>query len=112
MASYRKYCGTSKFFRTKDITAPILLTETFVKEKNVAKDGEPEKIRLAAYFHESLKALVLNTSNCEVLAELAGTDEIEDWKDIPVELYVDPDVRYGGKRVGGIKLRQPEAKAY
>jgi hypothetical protein len=46
-------------------------------------------------------------ANCEILAEITGTDDPNEWKDVPLQLYVDPDVPYGGKKIGGIRIRKP-----
>jgi hypothetical protein len=46
-------------------------------------------------------------ANAEALTEITGTDDYEQWSDIPIQLYVDPDVKYGGKKTGGIRIRKP-----
>jgi hypothetical protein len=49
----------------------------------------------------------MNMSNCDVLFEMTGSDDPEEWIGTRVELYADPDVTYAGKRVGGVRLRDP-----
>ena len=49
----------------------------------------------------------MNTANCETLTEITGTDDPNEWKDLALQLYVDPDVTYGGKKIGGIRIRKP-----
>jgi hypothetical protein len=37
---------------------------------------------------------------------MTGTDDPNEWKDVALQLYVDPDVKYGGKKIGGIRIRE------
>ncbi len=60
------------------------------------------------YFHDA-KPLVLNKENWQTIADLYG-DESDDWAGHWIEVYVDPSVRFGGKRVGGIRVK-PETPA-
>ena len=41
----------------------------------------------------------------ETLEEITGSDDTDDYSNTGVEVYVDPNVKYQGKRCGGIKLR-------
>ena len=50
--------------------------------------------------------LVLNDTNLEALEEAFGPDS-DDAIGGQVILFVDPDVRYGGQRVGGIRIKLP-----
>ncbi len=61
---------------------------------------------MVAYFEGLSKGLVLNTANGETLLEITGTDDPNEWKDVALQLYVDPDVKYGGKKIGGIRIRK------
>ncbi len=69
------------------------------------KVGEEKYLRLITYFASLDKALVTNITNGEILAEIAGSTDTDDWVGAHVEIYVDPNVGFGGKRTGGIRLR-------
>lgn len=59
-----------------------------------------------AYFIEPIKPLVLNATNSKVVKMFAGGSPfVEDWKNIPVELYIDENVKMKGETVGGIRIR-------
>ena len=109
MPSYHKY-RSSKFLKKDDFGHPVVATVESVKEENVAQDGEPKKVKLVAHFDELDRGLILNVSNCEVLAELAGSDETEQWSGAVVELFNDKEIRFQGKKTGGIRLRKPIAQ--
>ena len=64
-----------------------------------------------AYFKEKgVKPMVLNATNAKVVRGFAGGSPfVEDWNNIPVRLYIDPNVRMKGDTVGGVRvnLQQP-----
>ena len=49
--------------------------------------------------------LLLNKENTRNLIEGFGTDETDDWVGRTFEAYYDPSVTFGGKRVGGLRVR-------
>jgi hypothetical protein len=105
--SFRKFVGNTTYLKKEDLPEPVDTTLLWIKEEKVTAPGKDAKTRLVAYWDGLTKALVLNTANCETLAELTGTDDYEKWVDVRVQLYVDPDVKYGGKKTGGIRIRIP-----
>lgn len=66
-----------------------------------------------AYFVESIKPWVLNSTNAKVIKRFAGGSAyVESWKNIPIELYIDPTVSIKGETTGGIRIKpnQPNKK--
>lgn len=59
---------------------------------------------------ESEKDLVLNKTNLKLLASAYG-DSSDDWNGKPIVVFHDPSVSYGGRLVGGLKIKVPTAKA-
>lgn len=60
-----------------------------------------------AYFVEPIKPLVLNATNSKMVRGLSGgTPFVEDWKNVVVELYIDPTVKMKGDVVGGVRIKQ------
>ena len=55
-----------------------------------------------------MKPMVLNSTNGEAIAEIAGGDTEEEWAGTQIILYHDPNVSFAGKRVGGIRVRAPQ----
>ena len=105
--SFRAYVGDAQYLKKEDLSDPVDTELLWVKEEKVTAPGKGTTTRLVADFEGLSKGLVLNTANCETLAEMTGTDDPNEWKDVAVQLYVDPDVTYGGKKVGGIRIRKP-----
>jgi hypothetical protein len=105
--SYRKFVGNAKYLKKEDIPSPVNTSILWIKEEEVTAPGKGTEPRLVLYLDGLKKGLVLNTANAETLAELTGTDDYEEWADTTVQLCVDPDVTYGGKKIGGIRIRKP-----
>ena len=105
--SYKRFVGNARYLKKGDIPSPINTSILWIKEEEVTAPGKGTETRLVLYFDGQKKGLVLNTANAEALAEITGTDDYEKWADTRVQLYVDPDVTYGGKKIGGIRIRKP-----
>lgn len=75
-----------------------------VREENVAQEGKPEKLKWVMYF-EDHKPLILNTTNINRCIQAFKTNESEEWEGQTIIVYADPDVEFGGKIVGGVRLR-------
>lgn len=64
-----------------------------------------------AYFKESIKPLVLNATNSKTMKSLSGGSSfVEDWKNIMVRLYVDPNAKLKGEIVGGVRIHPDPPK--
>ena len=90
--------------RRRILSDPVDTELLYVKEEKVPTPGKGTRTRAVAYFEGLSKGLVLNNSNGETLAEMTGTDDPNEWKDVALQLYVDPDVTFGKKKVGGIRI--------
>lgn len=100
----------SKFLKKEDIgDSPVLLTIKDVAQFNVAAQGAPEENKWCLVFEEADKPLVLNSTNGQIIAKITGSEESDDWIGHKIVLYVDPNVSFGGKVVGGIRCRAPKA---
>jgi hypothetical protein len=104
--SYKKFVGNAKYLKKEDILSPANTSILWIKEEEVTAPGKGTEARLVLYFDGQKKGLVLNKANAEALEEIAGTEDYEKWSDIPIQLYVDPDVKYGGTKTGGVRIRK------
>lgn len=85
----------------------IIVTIDKVSRKNLAKEGEQAEYKYLLHFQEDLKPLVLNATNGELIAAIAKDDEMDNWTGTEICLYSDPSIMFGGKRVGGIRVKDP-----
>lgn len=60
--------------------------------------------RLVLYCENWGVGLPLNRTNIETMIELANSDDTDSWRGIPIEVYLDRNVMYRDRRVGGIRI--------
>lgn len=80
---------------------------------NVTKEavGEMLEEKLAVHFGGGFKPMLANRTNLRILSSLFGPNTGA-WAGKVVNVYHDPSVQYGGKLVGGIRVRPAVAPAY
>lgn len=97
----------SKFLKKEDAGRGILVTIEKVTQENVAKEGAPQEMKWCVWFSECEKPMVLNSTNGQIIASITGSDDTDNWAGHKVVLYHDPNITFGGKLVGGIRVRAP-----
>jgi len=104
---------SSKYLKKEDVGNGVLCTITGLSKQNVALEGADPDYRVTVFFREFDKPLVLNSTNGQIIAKITGIEEnIETgWIGKMVVLYTDPNVSYGGRIVGGIRVRAPKPGA-
>jgi len=101
----------SNFLTRADVGAGVLVTIKEVHQENVAKQGAPEELRWCLSFAEYEKPMVLNSTNGQLIAQIVKSEETDNWTGAKIVLYDDPSVSFGGKLVGGIRVRAPRGRA-
>lgn len=71
-------------------------------------DMNDGKKKAALHFVGKDKALLLNVTNGNTIAELLGTDEMDNWEGSRIRLYV-AKVDFQGKRVPAIRVKDAAA---
>ncbi len=100
----------SRFLTRGDVGSGVLVTIKSVFQENVAKEGAPEEMRWCIDFVELEKPMVLNSTNGQIIASITKQEDTDHWANAKVVLYDDPNVSFGGKLVGGIRVRAPRNK--
>src|SRR3990167_10859049 len=100
----------SKFLKQSDVGAGVLFTVESCGPHNVAKEGAEPEMKWCLTFLEADKPLVLNFTKIQSCERIFGSDDTDDWIGKKLVLYTDPNVSYGGKIVGGIRVRAPKLK--
>lgn len=104
----------SKFLKKEDAEPAKLVTIRAFTQENMAMDGQPVDMAWCMHFQELSKPLVMKSTNLQLCALALGTDETDNWIGKQIVLYNDPNVSFGGKLTGGIRIRarrQPAAPA-
>ena len=100
----------SKFLKRSDVGAGKLLTIESCEQQNVAKANEAPEMKWCLNFAETDKPMVLNRTNSELVAMISGERNSDNWGGHKIVAYDDPTISYGGKLVGGIRVRAPRNK--
>ena len=101
----------SKFLKRADVGAGSLLTIVCCEQQNVAKADDAPEMKWCLFFKETDKPMVLNRTNAELCAQITNERNSDNWAGHKIVAYDDPSISYGGKLVGGIRVRAPRNKA-
>lgn len=100
----------SKFLKRADVGTGKLLTITGCDQQNVAKKDDAPEMKWCLSFKEEDKPMVLNKTNGELIAMITGERNSDNWGGHQIVAYDDPSISFGGKLVGGIRVRAPKNK--
>ncbi len=67
-------------------------------------------MKWALTFKDCAKPMILNATNSQIIAQILKSEETDDWLGKQIVLFDDPNVSFGGKLVGGIRVRAPRVK--
>ena len=108
----KKYLG-GKYLKGAELgKAAVRVVIQRVTEERMTKDDDAEgDEKMVLYFVGKDKGVVLSAkTNIEMVAYICGTYDTQQWTGHEVEMFFDPTVSFGGKRVGGIRFRAPTAR--
>lgn len=81
------------------------------QEKGVTVAGKKGDHNIAYFSDTNVKPWVLNAGNAKIVKGFAGNSPfVEDWQNIPVELYIDASVKMKGEVVGGVRINPVQPK--
>ena len=100
----RRFTGGS-YLRQEDLEGEQLVTIARVDETTFEDEGGERK-KLVVYFEEFENGLVCNATNTRRLTRACGGWDTDKWPGKRAILYVDEDVEFGGRIVGGIRVRR------
>ena len=101
----------SKYLKKEDCGPNgVIATIRDLEQVNVAMEDEPEDLKWVINFEEDLKPMVLNQTNAGRIAAITGHQDTDGWPGSKIILYNDPEITFGGKMVGGIRVRELKKK--
>lgn len=106
---YRKvfksdHLGSADLEDFKENGSNLIFTIAYVNQEKGAKVAGKKIDANIAYFTDKIKPLVLNATNSKIMSKLAGSCFVEEWQNITVQLYIDPNVKYKGDTVSGVRI--------
>ena len=84
--------------------------KTVVKE-NIAPEGATPELGHVVLFTNLEKGMVLNKTRGQQIAEITGSKKFRDWVGAWIEMFNNPEVTFGPKITGGIRVREPEPES-
>ena len=99
------YLGSCDLEDGKDLKA-IIKSVTVRKVKNT--DGKEQERNVADFTDPKLKPMILNATNCKVVKKFAQSPFINDWNNIPIQIYVKDDIRAFGDVTEGLRIRESQ----
>lgn len=96
------YLGSCDLEDGKDLKAVI----KSVSIKNVkGPDGKEQERNVAVFTDANLKPMILNATNCKLIKKFANSNYINDWNNIPVQIYIKDDIKAFGEVTEGLRIR-------
>jgi len=99
----KDYLGAHDLEENKDIKVVI----DYVVVKGI-KDPQGNSSNCnVAYFKDKTKPMILNVTACKQIKKFSGSNYIEDWKNIPIQIYV-REVKAFGEVVEALRIREQQ----
>jgi hypothetical protein len=100
----------SKYLKCADLKGKPRVVEIEHAPIETLKNPKGEEQRkVVLYFKGAKKALPLNLTNFDAVAEITGSDETNDWPGTRIELYP-ATTMMGGKVTDCIRIRRPQGE--
>ena len=99
------YLGSQDLDNVKD----LILTIKSIKIEQVKGPGGRSEDCPVLRFHENVKPMIMNRTNCKIIDKVYGSPSIEDWVDKSIQLYV-KKVEAFGDVVDGLRIREVAPK--
>ncbi len=96
----------SSFLGKDDVPRPFIATIQDVVITEIKGENGMEKKPVMHFAGGATKPLIVNNINW-IQCEVEYGPDSDGWTGKPIEIFVDPNVMFGAKRVGGVRLRIP-----
>ena len=97
----------SSYLSKEDVQGgPIRGTIEAVRIETIQGAGDADEKPVMVFVEPALKHFVLNQTNWLTIEEAFGP-ESDLWAGHVLELYLDPGVKFGNQKVGGVRVRIP-----
>ena len=98
---------TSQYIKKEQIKedSELQLTIASYAKEEVKNEDEVQQ-KWVVSFEEIEEKLILNKSRGEAIAAAVGSFEMDDWIGKKIAVLNDPTVKFGGKKVGGLTVRE------
>ena len=99
------YLGSCDIEQGQDLKA-VIKSVSVRKVKNT--DGKEQERNVAEFTDKTLKPMILNATNWKIVKKFAKSPYINDWVNIPVQIYVKDDIKAFGDITEGLRIRESQ----
>jgi len=85
----------------------ILVIKSVAIEEVKGADGKKKQCNVAR-FTVDVKPMILNVTNSKLIKKFTGSRFLEDWKNVPIQVYVDDKVKAFGEVTEGLRIRSQQ----
>jgi hypothetical protein len=96
------YLGSCDLEDGKDLKA--IIKSVAIKTVK-GPDGKEQDRNVAVFVDANLKPMILNATNCKLMKKFAKSVYINDWNNIPVQIYIKDDIKAFGEVTEGLRIR-------
>ena len=93
------YLGSCDLEDGKDLRAVI---KSVTVQEVKGTDGKKQDRNVAIFTDAKIKPMILNVTNSKQVKKFAGSVYINDWNNIPIQIYVKDDIKAFGDVTEGI----------
>ena len=101
------YLGACDLEEGKDIK--LVIKNVSVKQVK-GSDGKSQERNVAAFTDPKIKPMILNATNCRVVKKFVGSPYINDWVNVPIQVYIKSDIKAFGDITEGLRIREVQPK--
>ena len=100
-----KFSTDGKYLKHQELPdGDTTVTNRGYSQEVLENNGQKQK-KWVLQFNELEKGLALNATNGKTLCKILGSDDMDDWINQRIMLYVKDDVEFGGEMVSAIRVR-------
>lgn len=96
------YLGSCDLEDGKDLKAIIKSVSVKLVK---GPDGKEQDRNVAVFMDANIKPMILNATNCKLIKKFAKSVFINDWNNIPIQIYVKDDIKAFGEVTEGLRIR-------
>jgi len=96
------YLGSCDLDDGRDLK--LIIKHVTVQEVK-GNDGKSQARNVATFTDPAIKPMILNSTNCKVVKKFTKSAYIDDWNNIPIQVYIKDDIKAFGEVTDGLRIR-------
>jgi len=101
------YLGACDLEDGRDIK--LVIKNVSVKQVK-GSDGKAQERNVATFTDSKIKPMILNATNCRIVKKFVGSPYINDWVNVPIQVYIKSDIKAFGDITEGLRIRETQPK--